>query len=300
MYIPYTGGLATGLIVRLLQRVPSALMTEQTLEIKLLETADEMAPIVTMFQQVWGTVIPVVGVEMLRRSATAAGTWRVRSTRAAWSAPRSDSCAHEGDDALHSHVTGILPGVTGSGVGRAMKNHQRAWAAEQRLKWVTWTYDPLVRRNVWFNIEVLRAHVADYLVDFYGPMTDSINARDESDRLLVAWPTDPSATTVMSIPDARQIEVPTPEDVVVSAAPIQPPPTTGALRFATSWERMHGGAIITGFTRAGVYIMQEAQPPSSTDEAVRGSARSSSVASDCRSSCRSARASAPRPTATSC
>ena len=152
-----------------------------------------MAPIVTMFQQVWGSVIPLVGVELLRAIGHAGG----------YVAGAFDSghivgasfgflARFEGEEALHSHVTGILPGVQHSGVGRAMKNHQRSWAAEQGLKWVTWTFDPLVRRNAWFNIEVLRAHVAEYLVDFYGPMTDSINAHDESDRLLVAWPTDPT------------------------------------------------------------------------------------------------------------
>ena len=56
-------------------------------------------------------------------------------------------------------------------LGRAMKLHQRAWAADHGLAWVTWTFDPLVRRNAWFNIAVLGAEVHEYLVDFYGPMT---------------------------------------------------------------------------------------------------------------------------------
>ena len=67
---------------------------------------------------------------------------------------------HLGEPALHSHVTGILPGVRRTGLGRAMKLHQRAWAAEHGLAWVTWTFDPLVRRNAWFNIGVLGAEVA--------------------------------------------------------------------------------------------------------------------------------------------
>ena len=188
--------------------VRSGLMNDETLEIRLLETAEQMAPIVTMFQQVWGSVIPLVGVELLRAIGHAGG----------YVAGAFDSdhivgasfgflARFEGEEALHSHVTGILPGVQRSGVGRAMKNHQRSWAAEQGLKWVTWTFDPLVRRNAWFNIEVLRAHVAEYLVDFYGPMTDSINAHDESDRLLVAWPTDPTATVDEPVHDPQAIEV---------------------------------------------------------------------------------------------
>ena len=94
---------------------------------------------------------------------------------------------HLEEPALHSHITGILPGVRHTGLGRTMKRHQRAWAAERGLTWVTWTFDPLVRRNAWFNLGVLGAEVHEYLVDFYGPIADSINAGDESDRLLVAW-----------------------------------------------------------------------------------------------------------------
>ena len=213
-------------------------MNDETLEIRLLETAEQMAPIVTMFQQVWGSVIPLVGVELLRAIGHGGG----------YVAGAFDSghivgasfgflARFDGEHALHSHVTGILPGVQRSGVGRAMKNHQRSWAAEQGLKWVTWTFDPLVRRNAWFNIEVLRAHVAEYLVDFYGPMTDSVNAHDESDRLLVAWPTDPTATIDEPDHDPHAIEVPTPEDIVVirrtepdSGARVAPAGPRGARR----------------------------------------------------------------------
>ena len=39
---------------------------------------------------------------------------------------------HLDQPALHSHLTGILPGVRRTGLGRAMKLHQRAWAAERR------------------------------------------------------------------------------------------------------------------------------------------------------------------------
>lgn len=232
-------------------------MTEQPLEIRLLETAAEMAPIVATFQQVWGSVIPLVGVELLRAIGHSGGY-----VAGAFDSDRIIGASvgflarHEGEDALHSHVTGILPGVTGSGVGRAMKNHQRAWAAEQGLKWVTWTFDPLVRRNAWFNIEVLRAHVADYLVDFYGTMTDSINSRDESDRLIVAWPTDPSATIVTTIPGGLPIEVPTPEDIVVLRRTDPAAARDWRLRLREELgDRMQGGAIVTGFTRAGAYIV---------------------------------------------
>jgi predicted GNAT superfamily acetyltransferase len=251
----------TGLSRRLVYGVRSRLMTDETLEIRLLETAEEMAPIVTLFQQVWGSVIPLVGVELLRAISHGGGyVAGAHDSGHIVGASFGFLARHEGEDALHSHVTGILPGVQRSGVGRAMKNHQRAWAAEQGLKWVTWTFDPLVRRNAWFNIEVLRAHIAEYLIDFYGPMTDSVNARDESDRLMVAWPTDPTATVDRTIPDSRAIEVPSPEDIVVLRRTDPAAARKWRQRVREELgERMQRGAVVTGFTREGAYIVQEGE-----------------------------------------
>jgi predicted GNAT superfamily acetyltransferase len=80
-----------------------------------------------------------------------------------------------------------VPSARGLGVGQALKTHQRAWAAARGLSAVTWTFDPLVRRNAWFNITKLGADVEEYLVDFYGPMDDGVNDGDASDRLLAVW-----------------------------------------------------------------------------------------------------------------
>jgi predicted GNAT superfamily acetyltransferase len=89
---------------------------------------------------------------------------------------------------LHSHITGVGAELLGRGVGFALKQHQRAWALERDLPVVTWTFDPLVRRNAFFNLVKLGAEIVEYLPDFYGPMGDGINAGDESDRCLVSWP----------------------------------------------------------------------------------------------------------------
>ena len=85
---------------------------------------------------------------------------------------------------LHSHVTAS----TKAGAGFTLKQHQFDWAAERGLAGITWTFDPLVRRNCVFNFEKLGAFAVEYLPNFYGTMTDSINAGDESDRLFAYWP----------------------------------------------------------------------------------------------------------------
>jgi predicted GNAT superfamily acetyltransferase len=88
-----------------------------------------------------------------------------------------------GQRILHSHVTA----ATVPGAGYALKQHQKQWAIENDIDAITWTFDPLVRRNAVFNFEKLGALGLEYLPNFYGTMTDSINAGDESDRLFTYW-----------------------------------------------------------------------------------------------------------------
>lgn len=73
------------------------------------------------------------------------------------------------------------------GLGHAVKLAQRAWAAGLGARTMRWTFDPLVGRNARFNLVKLGAVGTEYLVDFYGPMTDGVNDGDESDRLTVTW-----------------------------------------------------------------------------------------------------------------
>lgn len=88
---------------------------------------------------------------------------------------------------LHSHITGLLDTHRHHGGGFAVKVHQRAWALEHGIDEIAWTFDPMQRRNVYFNIKKLGARVAKYYPDFYGVMIDAINAGDRSDRLLARW-----------------------------------------------------------------------------------------------------------------
>lgn len=88
---------------------------------------------------------------------------------------------------LHSHISGLAPTLQNKGAGFALKLHQRAWALERGIGTITWTVDPLVRRNMLFNLAKLRADAVEYLPNFYGTMRDGINAGDQSDRLLMVW-----------------------------------------------------------------------------------------------------------------
>jgi predicted GNAT superfamily acetyltransferase len=91
---------------------------------------------------------------------------------------------------MHSHILGVLADRQMAGVGFELKQDQRRWCLERRVKAVEWTTDPLVRRNAYFNLTKLGAQASEYLVNFYGAMTDGLNAGEESDRLLISWELD--------------------------------------------------------------------------------------------------------------
>jgi predicted GNAT superfamily acetyltransferase len=105
--------------------------------------------------------------------------------------PVAAAIGFRGEDAdgllLHSHIAGVLPAWQGSGVGYQIKQHQRSWAMANGLDRITWTFDPLVSRNAYFNVVKLGAQLTRYYVDFYGRMIDGINDGDETDRCLVTW-----------------------------------------------------------------------------------------------------------------
>ena len=109
---------------------------------------------------------------------------------------------------VHSHMLAALPERRHRGVGYALKLAQRAQALDQGISLVRWTFDPLVARNAWLNIGKLGAVVDRFERDYYGAMTDDLNAGERSDRFMVRWELErspgpraaPGAATEIPIP----------------------------------------------------------------------------------------------------
>jgi predicted GNAT superfamily acetyltransferase len=197
----------------------------------------------------------------------------------------------DGSLQLHSHILGVSPRSQGKSVGFAMKQHQRAWAVRQGIDVVTWTFDPLVRRNAYFNIAKLGATVSAFYPNFYGAMNDGINDGDESDRVLVEWPL--AAPSVVEASEGRppELDLPAlkengaavvlqgnddgtpavadrrgrtllaaiPEDIVRIRAEDRPL----AERWRSALRDVFGGALEDGYTavgmtRSGWYVLREA------------------------------------------
>ena len=235
--------------------------------IRTISDTGDLRRVVDLLAAVWGSSKPMASVELLRAISHSGGYVAGAFAEGEMvGASFGFLGVHRREPALHSHVTGIVSRRRFSGIGQAMKRQQRAWAAERGLHWVTWTFDPLVRPNAWFNLEVLGVQVVEYLENFYGVIEDEINADDESDRLLVAWPTRRDLTP-MATPrlDSEVTLVPTPDDVVGLRRSDPGEAHRWRLRVRQEvGERLAAGARIVGFSRAGEYRIVEPAPADRT------------------------------------
>jgi predicted GNAT superfamily acetyltransferase len=190
---------------------------------------------------------------------------------------------------MHSHILGVLPDTQARGLGFELKQHQRRWCLARGVTVMEWTTDPLVRRNVYFNLTKLGAQAFEYLVDFYGDMGDGINAGDESDRLLIRWGLDDAEAEAAAEGRASEPDVEAMKDagaavvlrVGATGGPevarsrsrvllCQVPEDAVELRrtdpaLARSWrhalraaitDAMDAGYVVTGATRSGWLVLE--------------------------------------------
>jgi predicted GNAT superfamily acetyltransferase len=163
---------------------------------------------------------------------------------AAFAFPATNNGLH-----LHSHMTAVLDEFRDKGVGYALKIDQWNWAKKHKYSHLSWTFDPLVRRNAKLNIVKLSVDITDYHPNFYGEMPDALNAGDESDRLMVSWSTDidkPKARELITHPKPDDILIEIPEDIV-------------AIRFkdqseSMKWRRQAREQFLAAFEKNGKVI----------------------------------------------
>jgi predicted GNAT superfamily acetyltransferase len=171
---------------------------------------------------------------------------------------------------LHSHITGVAADYQGQHVGVALKLHQRAWALDRGIEEVEWTFDPLVRRNAWFNLSVLGAFGRAYLRDFYGDMADGINAGQGSDRLLVVWPlrhprviaaAEGEHQPASLSPTARLVTIPADIERLRADDPVGARQWRATLRGALE-PAFGAGLVAVGMTRDGAYVLDRPEEAS--------------------------------------
>ncbi|MFI5808846.1 GNAT family N-acetyltransferase [Streptomyces sp. NPDC051561] len=255
------------------------------LVIRELHELGELEKVSALFEQIWGAEpgASPMGVEQMRALSHAGNYVAGASTDGRLTGASVAFFAAPVGQVLHSHVTGALPGHA---AGLALKFHQRDWALARGLSRITWTYDPLVRRNAHFNLTKLGARPVEYLPCFYGAMDDAINGGDDTDRALCAW--DLSHPVAVSAAAGAPHAAPLPADAVTALAVregrpalgsqdastllVEVPPDIEGMRrtdpgAAKEWrlamrEVLGGllaeGARVTGFHQRAAYVVERA------------------------------------------
>jgi predicted GNAT superfamily acetyltransferase len=163
----------------------------------------------------------------------------------------------EGGRHLHSHMTGVIAAAAGTGVGARIKEHQRSWALEQGIAAITWTFDPLIRRNAWFNLAKLGARATAYHENYYGARDDLLNSGDETDRLFVLWPIDRDLETGPIEAGKDDLVVETPPDIERLRVDDPEAASTWRTRLrAHLLEAQRDGRSIAGITTDGGYVLR--------------------------------------------
>jgi predicted GNAT superfamily acetyltransferase len=261
------------------------------IEIRDVHTMSEIKAVSELFDRVWGSKEndPLMAPGMLR-AMTHAGNYAAGAFVDGEMIGAVTGFLGTDDDGpyLHSHILGVEDGRRGGHIGFALKQHQRAWVLATNMRKVTWTFDPLVRRNAFFNVQKLGAAAAEYLVRFYGTMHDEINAGDETDRLLIAWDVDSAhveraasdklsepnvarlreqgATVALS--DRLEVDLADWSDVVLCATPedivqLRRDDAYAAKLWRKGLRETLGKALddgygVTGFARSGWYVLERA------------------------------------------
>ncbi len=199
---------------------------------------------------------------------------------------------HEDEQQLHSHILGVHPDIRDRSVGFALKEHQRSWSLARGITTVAWTFDPLVRRNAYFNLTKLGAAITRYYTNFYGDLNDDINGHEESDRVLIEWQLDSepaiaASTRSLAEPDVANLTSngaveaitvaddgsPTVNDASADTLLVRVPQDVVELRrsdqgLATEWRRavravlgsaLNDGYVAAGMTRSGFYVVKRVE-----------------------------------------
>lgn len=170
----------------------------------------------------------------------------------------------DGQLILHSHMAAVKESHRDRSVGTAMKSHQRLWALEHDIPVISWTFDPLVRRNLRLNMLKLGAEVRGYERNFYGRMDDEYDFVDESDRVFAWWVVDSPRANAASrgelqaiTPSADALVIEIPEDIVALRTIDLAASQRWRLRVREQMEAaLADGYRVTNVTHDGNYVLE--------------------------------------------
>ncbi len=161
-------------------------------EIRDIETVEEMEECEELQKSVWRfeerEIVPVNELMTMKKNGgIMLGAWDTRREEMIGFLFGMPGIT-EDEEIIHcSRMLGVIPDHREYNLGFRLKRDQRERALDMDISRITWTYDPLLSVNAYFNLEKLGAEITDFEENLYGSSTSYMNRGWETDRFVVSW-----------------------------------------------------------------------------------------------------------------
>lgn len=180
-------------------------MTDNEIEIRECESIEELADCVALQREVF--VLPDIELSPVRHLVVtkhAGGfTLGAYKTGELIGFVLSVPAFLRGEKAFYSHMTAVKKEFQSYGIGAKLKWAQRSRSLAENVKFIKWTFQPVLARNAFFNLEKIGATINHYEPNFYGTDYMTIGRPEEnigldSDRLFAVWDLESEKVTALS------------------------------------------------------------------------------------------------------
>jgi predicted GNAT superfamily acetyltransferase len=156
-----------------------------------LVSAEDATACVELQGEIWGSAFDRVPASLLRVTTSIGGLaiGAFDASGALVGFVYSLTGLRNGRQIHWSHMLGVREDARGMGVGRHLKEMQRAELLRRGVSHVLWTFDPLQARNAHLNFNRLGVRLIDYVENMYGITASPLHHGLATDRLVVELPT---------------------------------------------------------------------------------------------------------------
>jgi predicted GNAT superfamily acetyltransferase len=181
-----------------------------TIRIRPLTTVEDGRACVELQRRVWGwdqaDVVPATLLHVVEYvGGLAAGAFDQHGTLLGF--VFGISGVRDGQLAHWSHMLGVREAARNMGLGRMLKEYQRDTLAALGITRIYWSFDPLMAKNAYFNLNRLGATVVEYVPDMYGTTESPLHYGLATDRLVVCLESAGRASAPVNVPELDRLPI---------------------------------------------------------------------------------------------